>query len=602
VNPKIYVDYIARTEQLTAGIKDIGSSGSKAKAAVQKAFLPALGVLGGLAIAATKAVGAASDLNEQMSRSGAVFGSNAKDVQDWSKGAAEAFGLTRTQALDAASGIGSMLKTAGVSGTDLSGMSKSLVQLAGDMGSFNNIDPSEMLDKLRSGLAGESEPLKRFGVDVSEATVKAYAYSHGIAAAGKPLTEQQKIQARYGAILAQTKDAQGDYARTADGVANSQRTASAEVADLTAKLGTDLLPVTKAVLSVLTSVLGFFGRYPGVLKIVVVAVAALAAAIVVMNVAMTVAAFVTSAWLLPILAVIGAIVALIAIGVLLWKNWDAITAALKAAWAGIQNAAASALAQIKAAFAAALGFIRGLVAGFLSWIRANWQTLLLILAGPIGAAVVLLARYWSQITGAVRGAVGTIKSLWTDLSGFISRQVATIGGYLTTAKDKFAAIGTAAHNAVDAVKSAISDLVHWLERKVSDVASAAGKIASAIKSPINALIGSWNSLAFHIPSVSIPKVDIPGVGKLGGGTFGGQTIPFPDIPRLAAGGVVDSPTLALIGEGHGREVVAPEDLLRELIAEGGGGDSFTLNIYVRDADPATIAYGFRRLELLRTGR
>src|SRR6185436_1475218 len=163
------------------------------------------------------------------------------------------------------------------------------------------------------------------------------------------------------------------------------------------------------------------------------------------------------------------------------------------------------------------------------------------------------------------------------------------------------AVGSAATSAVQTVKSAFGGLKDWIEGKVAGIRSAANSVANALKGPINAVIGAWNGLAFHIPSVSIPKVDIPGVGKIGGGRFGGQTIPFPDIPRLAGGGVIDAPTLALIGEA-GREIVTPEALLEDLLREHRGGDSFTLQIQTRTASAEDIAWGFRRLELLRTGR
>jgi hypothetical protein len=74
------------------------------------------------------------------------------------------------------------------------------------------------------------------------------------------------------------------------------------------------------------------------------------------------------------------------------------------------------------------------------------------------------------------------------------------------------------------------------------------------------------------------------------------------VPLLAAGGVLERPTLFVGGEGAGREIVTPEALLRDIVAEHGRGDTYQLNLTTRTADAADIAYGFRRLELLRTGR
>jgi hypothetical protein len=104
---------------------------------------------------------------------------------------------------------------------------------------------------------------------------------------------------------------------------------------------------------------------------------------------------------------------------------------------------------------------------------------------------------------------------------------------------------------------------------VDGIKGAFSGLADLLKAPINAVIRAWNSLSFHIPTIHLPEFDthIPGVGKVGGGTIGGQTWDFPKIPLLARGGVVDRPTLAMLGEGPGREIAAPESLLRQLLAE-----------------------------------
>jgi len=604
MNAKVIVEYVTKTDQLQKGVGQLAASGSKAKVALSRAFIPAAAALGVMAVAAGKSVEAASALNEQMSASTQVFGDHAKEVQDWSKTTADSAGLSRTEALKAANAYGNMFATVGLGSKDVSTMSRSMVQLAGDMASFHDQDPTEMLQKLQSGLAGEAEPLRKFGVLLSDARVKQFAYANGIAKTGSNLTEAQKVQARYGVILQDSAKAQGDFARTGDSVANRQRKVAAETENVSAQFGTALLPVTQAVLGVMTSLLGFLGRYPGLLKVLVIAIAGLAAAIVVLNVALTVMALVTAPVGVTILLVVAAVVALIAVGVLLWRNWDKITAALKAAWLGIENAALSAKAQIVGAFTSLASAVTSIVRGFLAWLSANWRTIIVILAGPIGLAVVLIARYWSQITAGARSAVAAIQSAWNGLKTWLAGVAGTIGGYLSRISSAFGAIGDAAHAAASSIRSAISGVIEWLDRQVAKFRSAGSSIANALKGPINSFIASWNSSVIRVPKISIPTLDtkLPGVGKIGGGTAGGQSFGFPHIPPLARGAVIDSPTLALIGEGRGRELVTPEALLRSIVGESGGGDQFTLNVYPRTADAEDVAWGFRRLELLRTGR
>ena len=604
MNPQIIVEYLAKTDQLAAGTKQIGATGSKAGALAKKAFLPAVAALGAITVAANKAVGSASDLNEAVSASQQVFGTSAQSILDWSKGSAKAFGLSQAAALSAATGLGNMLQTTGLSTAASADMSKAMVQLAGDMASFSNEDPSEMLDRIRSGLAGESEPLRKFGSNLSEARVKAFAYSQGIAKAGSELTDAQKVQARYGLLLQDTAKQQGDYARTADGLANTQRTNAAETENASAAFGKALLPAMQAVQGVLTKVLTFLGKYPGLLQAMVLGVAALAAAIVIMNVAMAVAAFLTAAWAAPFLIVIGAILALIAVGVLLWKNWDKITAALKAAWAGIVNAWHSAVAQISQGAQRLWATITSVVGKVLSWLRANWQTIIVILGGPIGLAVVLLARYWDRITAAARAAINLLRSLWSGLSSFISGVISAISGAIGRLVTALGRPAAAAREAAAAVKSAIGKIPGYIEDIVGKVRSAASSVANAIKGPINTVLRAFNGIRFTIPGFSvggqkIGPIDVPKV-SIPPRTIGGF-----HVPELAAGGVLTSPTLFLGGEGQGREIVTPEALLREILAEqapSGGGDTYQLLLQPRTADAGSVAYAFRRLELLRTGR
>ena len=457
--PKIVVEYVAKVDGLLKGQEAVGASASRTGKLARKAFLPAAAALGVVAIASTRAMDAASALNEQMAASEQVFGKHARAVQDWSKTGAKAFGLSRTEALRAANAYGNMFATVGLGAGDVTAMSKKMVQLAGDMASFHDQDPTEMLDKLRSGLSGEAEPLRKFGVLISDARVKAFAYSHGIAKAGATLTEAQKVQARYGVIMQDSAKAQGDFARTADSVANRQRTVAAETANVSAQFGQALLPVTKTVLSVVSSLLGFFGRYPAILKILVVAIAAVAAAVVVMNVALAVTAVVASPVALTVLAIVAAFVALIAIIVLVIRNWDAIVGAMDRGWRTIKSAA-------EAVF---------------QWLRSNWPLLVGILAGPFGLAIALIARHWDAIKQAASSALGTVRSLLGTFAGWIAGVARQITAPLGWISDALGAIGDAAVAAVGIVKAQLGRLAGWILDLVGSIRGAATGVANAIK-------------------------------------------------------------------------------------------------------------------------
>lgn len=187
---------------------------------------------------------AASDLNETQSKLDQVFKTSAGTVRAWAENSAKSMGLSKQAALEAAGTFGNFLEAMGQAEPVASKMSTTMVQLAGDLASFNNADPSDVLEALRSGLSGETEPLRRFGVDISDAAVQSELLREGIQKVGGQFTQAQKIQGRYNLIMKQTVTAQGDFARTATGTANAQRTLNATIENAKAKVGQALNDLT----------------------------------------------------------------------------------------------------------------------------------------------------------------------------------------------------------------------------------------------------------------------------------------------------------------------------------------------------------------------
>lgn len=236
-------DSLRRT--LRGAEKDVGGLAGAAQT-LQKNWLAV-----GSAIAATEGarriisgmVSAASDQVEAQNKVNVVFGDSAAIINRFAESSSRDFGISKTAALDAAGAYGNMFTTIGLGGPEMAEMSARLVELAADMSSFNNADPSEMLAKLQSGLAGEAEPLRQVGVLLSAARVEEEAYASGIAKRGEALTEAQKVQARYNLILQDTSVQQGDVERSSGTLATEQRKLAAQWDDLTAKLGQGLIPV-----------------------------------------------------------------------------------------------------------------------------------------------------------------------------------------------------------------------------------------------------------------------------------------------------------------------------------------------------------------------
>ena len=213
-------------------------AGAAKVAATAVAGIGVVGVAGAL-----KAIDAASDLEEAISKAGVLFGDGADEIERFAEGAAKALGQSKQEAIDAAATFAIFGKSAGLAGDDLVGFSTDFVELASDLASFNNTSPEDAVDAIGAALRGESEPLRRYGVLLNDATLKAEALALGIYDGEGALTAQQKVLAAEQAIYKQTADAQGDFARTSDGLANKQRILRAQLANVTTEIGSKLLPI-----------------------------------------------------------------------------------------------------------------------------------------------------------------------------------------------------------------------------------------------------------------------------------------------------------------------------------------------------------------------
>lgn len=169
------------------------------------------------------AISAASDLAEVQNVVDVTFGAGAVKIDSWAKSAGKAFGLTETQAKRYTSTIGAMMKSQGIADDQLLEMSTDLAGLAADMASFYNLDFDEAFQKIRAGISGETEPLKQLGVNMSAANLEAFRLEKGMTKAFSAMSQGEQTALRYQYIMQATADAQGDFARTADGFANATR-------------------------------------------------------------------------------------------------------------------------------------------------------------------------------------------------------------------------------------------------------------------------------------------------------------------------------------------------------------------------------------------
>ena len=189
----------------------------------------------------------ASDFNESLNKVDVSFKSASGAVTDFAKTSLKTYGIASGTALDMASNFGDMATSMGLGVGEASKLSTSLVGLAGDMASFKNISIDVAQTALNGIFTGETESLKRLGIVMTEANVKAYAFAQGITKQYESMSQAEKVMLRYQYVMSVTKNAQGDFARTNENAANQMRMFGEGMKQLSAEIGQVMLPAITSI-------------------------------------------------------------------------------------------------------------------------------------------------------------------------------------------------------------------------------------------------------------------------------------------------------------------------------------------------------------------
>lgn len=223
--------------------KGIKQSGAYA----QKTMGSAFGTISKMAVAAfsvaaitkfgSSAIELGSNLAEVQNVVDVTFGSMSQDINTFAKNSIEQFGLSELSAKQYTGTMGAMLKSMGLTSNQSVKLSKDMAGLAGDFASFYNISTDEAFNKIRSGISGETEPLKQLGINMSVANMEAYALSKGIDKSYASMNQAEQSLLRYNYLMSVSADAQGDFARTSSSWANQTRILKLQWDSLKATLG-----------------------------------------------------------------------------------------------------------------------------------------------------------------------------------------------------------------------------------------------------------------------------------------------------------------------------------------------------------------------------
>jgi hypothetical protein len=600
---KLSIEILGNAKGALGALDDVGSKagalGGKLVDFGKKAALGIAAATAGAAVIAKGLIDSASDLEEVAAKTSVIFGDANEQVTKFAEGAAKTLGQSKTAALTAASTFGVFGKAAGLTGDDLGTFSTDLVALASDMASFANTSPEEAAEALGAALRGEAEPIRKYGVMLDDAALKAEALAMGIYDGKGALTTQQKVLAAQAAIFKQTSDAQGDFARTSDGVANQQRILAAEFENVKASLGKALIPAFSAALGFITNkVIPIFSSLAsiiekdglsGVIEKVKEKLPELRDAFI---------KYANAAWQWIQDAVPPAIKAF-ADAYYAYLQWlkntglpaiaDALVKGASALWEWIQEAAPPALKR--------LGELIGDLANWLldeglpmmvdkliklgdalvEWIqpqimpalKALGDFLLVILDWVVTEAVPKLAAQAVKLVGALTGWVAKLlPEVLFGLGGFVVDLVKKIPGLFVSLVSTMWDVGTSLGGAL---LGALIDALKGLGEKGLTVGkSFANGIIRFINNNVIKKINDLLDFTISVGPVSyrVNPPDIPG------------------IPELASGGIATGPTLALIGEAGPEAVIPLSRGAQYGVGTGGGGNTITVN--VNGGDPNSI--------------
>lgn len=435
---KIEVQIVGDTRGLSRAFNDASSKTNKFGSSFAKlGSMAAVGLAGvgvGAALAGKKMIEMASDAAEVQSKMEVVFGKQLPGLTKQIDKFSAATGTSRFEMREQAADMGALLEPLVGTKKRAAEMSLQFTKLATDLGSFNNVPTADALLAIRSGLVGEAEPLRRFGVLLNEAAVKQEALRLGLVKGKEELTEQQKVQARASLIMQQTSLAQGDATRTAGSMANQMKALRTNVSDAATSLGVALLPTALKVVQ------WFNANWPTILRVSQQVFAGIGRAIDAVK---------------PVFAnLIAGIRSIVAFSQANWPKVQEAAARVVAWYKGtLEPAIKNVIAAVTAIWNRFGGDITKIAKAAFAMVSAVVKNGLAIIQGVVEGVLALIRGDWTQA--------------WNSLKTVVSKTLSSIGaiikGFASIAFTAATAIGAAV---VDGVVSGMSGLFGRVKDKI----------------------------------------------------------------------------------------------------------------------------------------
>lgn len=515
---KVKTEVNGLNKEIGNKMKSIGSSMTNVGKTMSAAITLPIAAAGGAAVKLS------SDYQESLNKVNVAFGNSSKQVIAFGDTALKSFGMSKGTALEMTSVFGDMGTSLGLSQDAAANMSTTLAGLAGDLSSFKNISLEESQNALKGIFTGETESLKGLGIVMNQSTLDAFALANGFGKTTKDMTEAEKVSLRYAFVMDATKNAQGDFARTSDGTANSIKTFKEAIKELGIEIGEKLLPVITPIVQKITEWVEKFGELDSETQTIILVIAGILAAIgpllIVIGSIITAVGTVSTALgavSLPMLGIIAAIVAVIAVGVLLYKNWDVIAEKAQEVWDKVKEIFTS----MKDGIANIFNSIEETIINVVEAIKTG------------------ISDKFNAVLDEVTTIFNNIKTAITNIVEEIKLTVITV----------FDEIKTGISDKLNAVKDTVSNVFGNIKTTISDEMNTA---KDAVKSAVDK-IKSIFDFDWHFPPLKMPHFSISGKFSLSP-----PSVPKMGVSWYAQGGVFDEASIIGVGE-NGREAVMPLD-------------------------------------------
>lgn len=214
-----------------------------------------LGLTAPIVAMGVKAFKMASDFEQATGKLEVVFQNSSDGMKKWAEDALTTMNLSKATAIQTAADYGALFQGVGISIEKSAEWSKSLTERVADLSNFYDTTTEETISALNSIVTGTVQPMRRFGITMTEANLQQWAFAHGIRKTVREMSESEKVQLRYQFVMDKTKMAVGTTAREADSAGAQMKKFKETVSELGLKFGELLLPVITPVIETINKIL-----------------------------------------------------------------------------------------------------------------------------------------------------------------------------------------------------------------------------------------------------------------------------------------------------------------------------------------------------------